>query len=1108
MGFRGYLVWCFIGLSTLGSAQVTRGNGETEDLANSLHSLATALQSIDPVLSARVSQAAKTVSLDNTSEGIALYTNGVRRLLATVDWKIEIDRLQQVLEAGAAARLLPRSPSYGKYEIWSEAIPDRRLITEVLKILRAGHPESDDVLLSTYLLLRQSADHIDFLLRKPDAPQAPAVKILLAQELGAANRSVHLFDKKETLLSRMWELLSAAEKMKTEIVRWEASVDMGVDRIIYKLLLMKPWGLESLGSSAEMAVAGQRAIDLLSEAIRAAETGDTSLAIHGRGGALRHFFPMTLTVHRSDEELAQLLRVLLNFNYLKDRFRPAETESLSSLFHKILTTRPTDEFHSAVMAYRNRVAELIPSLDKHVLYQLTPYIAPEATARNLHNTLLAIAQGTRGLRKAFLDKKNMTYAQTWQTTYNNKVDTTLQGLEKDLTDLGNQAASGEDLNLLLGLSIHRPAIELFLGYIAEAAWQRSNNFDHYAELLHSKLNQIRRSPNEVVMTPEDVTHLRRWMNQDTKDFIRWNIYYTRQNAALVASCVLIIVEGITFQWEALPPTLAMVSAGAGVAARSVLIANAGGNLVERVHRSGYRSLLTVDSAIDTLTIFALTGRTIPRAAGMNQRLSLLEKVRNTYGLLQQDAIRLLSFTVGAVGAYEVAFAESVAKDLRERGMDVTAWDIRSRGIANLGLALAYRLVKWNGDRQNTARFGEAYNSEMNKLTFGQSFTGETLQSVWPGGWFQNFRRIFAANWNWGQSTAGKLWGKTSAIVKTTAMGGYLYVFVNEMFLFSYTTPDFIYDSHVDSAAPLPQLNDGEIAVIAVGLHPDDLLYAGARSKYFSRRELDDFGQRYHLVEFTSPKDLFDQLEGVSEEFGKIRYLKIVTHGLPGMLVTRQVTTTPLHPGGSNSFDNLAESGYINVHFLEANRVKLEKITTIAMAPKAHVVLVSCLVGSNYEKGHVQNGDDVGDRFLDLLSEVLLTHGGRLEASTRILLGLDVVYGSYLREGYADSAATRTPRLTVPIARFRPPSEGQPFFERLMLDDGMDLEAKEEHAGIQNVLKLPYLDGEGSTGAQFTMASQRLKDMVFNLHRAWWRYGTELEGGFWHTRFKSRVVGEY
>ena len=283
----------------------------------------------------------------------------------------------------------------------------------------------------------------------------------------------------------------------------------------------------------------------------------------------------------------------------------------------------------------------------------------------------------------------------------------------------------------------------------------------------------------------------------------------------------------------------------------------------------------------------------------------------------------------------------------------------------------------------------------------------------------------------------------------------------------------------------------------VGFDPPDLLYMGAHSLHFSRKELDQYSSQYRKYDFETPDHLVETLQDHAKKYGPIRYLKIATHGHPGQLYTRS-------------------GSWIDSEWLKMNRETLKTIFRGVFAPNAEIILFSCLVGANLD--HPQDGvsEKAGEEFLDLFADVFLVNGGRVDSSTRVLLGLDIGPGSLVTGGINNgilmnhqtqdnhSLSSNLPSSLMPTPRSEKPSL-------------LTLSTKYSPSGgdffQETTNRSPYgvdvSSGDESTPEEILIyTGKRLTKILVHLPEYWWKYGVNLEGPWWQKRYRHVEVGTH
>ncbi len=815
-----------------------------------------------------------------------------------------------------------------------------------------------------------------------------------------------------------------------------------------------------------------------------------------------------------------LLKAMITQNLLeKNMPQSLAIGELKDTFDQLISSSDMEEFSRWSHSYKNQIQELSQnSQAKDVFYRLSVILDPAKVSIQLQQILRSYQGMIPNIEKDF--QKNMSFTESFSRTYNKTVKNELEQIKNYLSTLEQRLKNYDDMSYLVSLQEQLPFLTGLLSYYAEAALNRHSSTAEYFKLIAFKTYQIENAKSGFKFYDANTTQkLRSLFKQDASEDKK-SAYFNRRNAALVGLSLAIVAEALTFQLEAVPWTVAAM----GVVGKAVLISTSALNLSDRYYQNGFKGLANLDSAFDALVILTCLPRVLPSAVNAKTVLGRVgQMTRNQFGLMQQDAGQLLIYGYGAMGGYEFLFANSIAKDMQDRGIHTSAGEIRTQGLKNIALAILFHGLNKNSYARGQSKHGEGYTQEMSQLDFKKSTFVEHLKSFNPRGGFKHYRNYVSQKWG----EAGFL-PKLRASWNAVSVPAFGYLVFNEAIMFSYTTPDHVYENHIQEELPYPETVEDEIAVIAIGFHEEDLLYVGAHNERFSRLERRKYGKNLHVIDFESPTDLFDKLYEVSKRFGKIKYLKIATHGLPGMLVTRMVSSSPFLPDENKDyFDHLDEAGYINIKFLQNNKSKLQPKMGEAFASDARVVLVSCLVGSNYDSDFDFEKDigvqNIGDQFLDLLSEILLVNEGRLDSSTRILVGLDMIYGSFLEEQLAFDI-TEAQRLSgqnkmrfLPISQFKYDEE-KGYFQESFEGESIQFLEKEISPDAQekkkpNLRTMPILfpisqaslNSETTSQERFLYGVQRLKLIVEHLPMVWMRYGINLDGNFFASRYKHRVV---
>ena len=195
---------------------------------------------------------------------------------------------------------------------------------------------------------------------------------------------------------------------------------------------------------------------------------------------------------------------------------------------------------------------------------------------------------------------------------------------------------------------------------------------------------------------------------------------------------------------------------------------------------------------------------------------------------------------------------------------------------------------------------------------------------------------------------------------------------------------------IKKAKPVPALAGDESALTLIGFAKNDVLYYGSRSTNSSRFEDRLFGDRHYKLDFDSPDDLVQKIKEHAQKHGKIKYLKIMSHGLPGLIYTTEATTSPTTPGDKD-FSYTSEPGWVSAAWFSENMENIQKITQDAFAEDVRIIIYSCLTGTNFDDFTSHEEKKVGDQLLDTMAEAMLVNGGRIDASRRVLVGINTVF---------------------------------------------------------------------------------------------------------------------
>lgn len=460
-----------------------------------------------------------------------------------------------------------------------------------------------------------------------------------------------------------------------------------------------------------------------------------------------------------------------------------------------------------------------------------------------------------------------------------------------------------------------------------------------------------------------------------------------------AMSTLLIMQGICIVASygicsaTLPATASWSIKGGQIAmgaAKLTIAGSAGASLIDRYRFGGVKGILSIGAAIDTLLILSILPRPTFLALAKNNNTinifgktikltanSKIIKLGARIASIEQKSTYMLSGLAGGYGAYQIKYANSIAKKLNKRGKYTTPKEVRINGAVNIALGLFGGLRAFNSYRPNLRKLPE-YKRFVEAKRGIWSRYATSVSSLLPTKSIWNIYKGLASMKSLGIG-AGML-----TTVKGLGFLSYQFIVSGVYMLYGYVYPDFLMRKN---SKPLPELKDGEFALILNGFAANDVLYHTFASEYANRFEIDKYGQNLKTDFFNSPVSLVEQIKKYSEQHGKIRYLKIMAHGIPGRMVPSAGDITA--PDGEDVIDKT---------FLEQKGEWIRSITANAMAPDAQIVLISCLVGGNLKKEMVHKGvhykKDVGDQFINAFGNTFLVNGGTVDSSRKRIGGFD------------------------------------------------------------------------------------------------------------------------
>jgi hypothetical protein len=829
-------------------------------------------------------------------------------------------------------------------------------------------------------------------------------------------------------------------------------------------------------------------------------------------------------------EHLQILKLELARRVLEDSKYKSAIGEVSAKIGKLVQTAGPQQFWLQVEDIRshlNRVTEQVAlnpmgdSEDAGKLAALAPDVM-QTKAQNL--------AGAYALMVDRLDQNFATSSTTWQKLNPwaqrrslkslQEISYALRLFSQNVSTARNPAAISE-----IARSLHW--IQVITGYAVEAAMVRSKTAPAYAALLRSVASGL--ESRKALVTEAHIAEIRRLMKIELSEGI-FRAWVNKDTVTTAALSALLVGEAVSVVYTggasaaAMPATIAAIKAlsiaGRTVMwmSRGIIAASAGSNLVDRYRVGGWTGLANMESALDALMVLAVLPRlplATPTAKLATGRVGQIGQwmIRKT-AEVQFTSTRLLSQLMIAYSGYQLVYAESIAEEYRRMGVQITPTEVRAR--AALGLALS-ALVFYK-DRQALAQARVAnpeYAAQFEKgLSLSQTRLSHRLKGmINPYAAARDFYRVRPS---WYRAIGGAAVGLGYA--------GMDYLLINEGILLAHTNPDFNYMNQVERENPFPVLKEGESALAMVGLSPlDTLLYFGSHADFSHRRERELFGSSYQVENFQSPENLVEKLVQHAAVHGPIRYLKIMTHGRPGMLYSQAVDLVGDDSSERAVAVNLQTflgSGWIDKDWLDIKRAWIRERARKAFAPDARIVLWACLTGANYDPpkfgGQPEEPINIGDQFLASLGKSFLPEGGSIDASTRILIGLGSVFGSALNEAtYAGRKVDEHYRPVVPVVPLDSvPRRAEPSDAPNSEQNITDLAFDRVGPGFfqASLLVTGSMATAAPAGAPMPAAwdsirytAGRAQYMLTYMPQLWWKYGIMLEGPWWHEWYQHVEV---
>ncbi|MGB0454996.1 MAG: hypothetical protein ACPGJV_14900, partial [Bacteriovoracaceae bacterium] len=438
---------------------------------------------------------------------------------------------------------------------------------------------------------------------------------------------------------------------------------------------------------------------------------------------------------------------------------------------------------------------------------------------------------------------------------------------------------------------------------------------------------------------------------------------------------------------------------AGRAITSLILATQSAtNIIDRYRFQGGDGLMSMATLIDVALIFAVAPRPTLKMLGISLGTKIgpawLQKfthaikpfkiLANTQHLMTQA----LLFGGAGYGTWQMFNADKIVQDLEREGIQTNASAVRKQAAGVIGLSLLGGFLGMAKFKESLATNRYAtiknYKSSLIKVMSKKVLHRYRYLNILSAakGTLVNLAHVF-------QSTGFKQ--RASYLFKALGAGavlGYDVIAYSAFAFLSFSYGDVLFEK---KATPLPELKDGEIALIFNGFAQEDLLHHIMDDDAAKVSELRKYKKGVNLfeVDLKSPMMLFKAIEEFGKVHGKVKYLKIMAHGLPGKFFASG--TGPEGEGGAE----------INEKFILQHKDYIQEVARKYMAPDAVVRLYSCLVGANLDKdmdylpSSAESEDDTvhfskdsGDRIINAIGNNLLVNGGTIDSSRRVIIAIE------------------------------------------------------------------------------------------------------------------------
>lgn len=796
---------------------------------------------------------------------------------------------------------------------------------------------------------------------------------------------------------------------------------------------------------------GDEAVPSFKTALSSLEENQVLKSVFYTQKAWRALFPGVLG-QIQDRELIQLLHLKIAVAYLKHH------------------SQSDPEIENLLREIENGVGPLSQKIQHLALALKAPLENLGEDQRREIQSLLAPQNGkARLVEELEFYRQILKHAETnalkkvgfiaWVRGYPESLKDAFSRLDRKLKETAQLLQDEDEIRVVHQAAKDMHWISLLLGNVLDQLPFQSKLAFEYANSLAFALDDLGRGRS--VNSSAFFQKLRTYILQERGEGI-YRAWINRRNASTLSVSTLLLAEAIAIPFSggatttAMPATLHLLTTGATAGAKTYLVMDSALRIADRVTNEGAMGLAHLDTGFDVLVILSLSPRPVPGASVPSTTLEkVVEQIKTTTARVQYSAGILATAGGGLYGGYLVLNADAISQALeKEEGLLVSAREIRRRGFLDLAFAVLAATANQNAYQKGVKEGGATFEAKMEDVTA----TAEMLKF---------YRRVFhpVQNIQEFRTNHPGVFGGVGALGLSAYTAAQYYVMFNEAGLFYFSNLDSNYLNHAVTEAPLPELRPGETAVVMVGFEKSDyFLYQGIHSNFSHHREIGAFGKKNVFVyDYLSPEDFVSVLREHRRLHGPIRYLKVATHGRPGRLFSPNVGAIPeaeIRP---------ENDGWITEPWIRARGPSLQNFARKTFADDARVIFWSCLTGANLDRDQ-GDGKDVGERFIKTFGDHFLVNGGKVQASTRVLVGLESAVGPAYRDllmsEYQTLNTDEKEELAVVLG-----------FPSLLLGEG----SREEAEG-----PLPVLGRLGS----------RIWNFISSWPPYWVTYGMELEGPFW------------